>query len=146
MASAACTTPRGLQPERHTDSSLSDMATALPAHQNAPPAPFNGTLTGFANVDNTLTALPGWRYLVQLDFEGVFADTPRQATLARGSLVQPTGVGAADRHQTSGELIGQEEDTSVKPCASETRRLPRAERSLHPRHPRRRDRRRFARQ
>ena len=115
LASAACTTPRGLQPnDIPTLASLSDMATALPLTQNAPPAPFNGTLTGFANVDNTLTALPGWRYLVQLDFEGVFADTPRQASASARAEVWFNQLASARRIviSTSGELIGQEEDTS----------------------------------
>ncbi len=71
----ACTTPRGLKPEDiPTLASLSALETALPLTQNAPPAPYNGVVTAFSSVDNGLTDLSGWRYLVQLDFEGTFAD------------------------------------------------------------------------
>ena len=56
---------RRLRPSRTspipTLASLNDLATALPLTQNAPPAPFTGTLTTFANVDNGLLALPGPR-------------------------------------------------------------------------------------
>lgn len=115
IASAACTTPRGLGPQDiPTLASLDDLATALPLTQNAPPAPFNGTLTTFANVDNTLPSLAGWRYLVQLDFEGVFADTPRQASASARAEVWFNQLASARRTSisTSGGLIGLEEDAS----------------------------------
>jgi hypothetical protein len=97
-----------------TLASLDALATALPLTQNAPPAPFNGTLTTFTNVDNQLANLPGWRYLVQLNFEGVFADTPRQASASARAEVWFNQLASA-RHivvNTSGALIGQEEDSA----------------------------------
>ncbi len=117
IALAACTTPRGLQPQDiPTRASLSDLATALPLTQNAPPAPYNGTVTTFTNVDNLLNDLPGWRYVVQLDFEGIFANTPRQANASARAEVSFNQLASA-RHilvSTSGELIGQPEDSSTE--------------------------------
>ena len=75
---AACRTTRGLLPEDiPTRASIDTMATALPLTQNAPPAPYNAVVTRFDHVDNHLNELAGWRYVVQLEFDGVFARTPR---------------------------------------------------------------------
>lgn len=114
---AACTTPRGLQPEDiPTRASINDLATSIPLTQNAPPTPFNETQTGFTSVDNGLTDLSGWRYVVQLNFTGVFADTPRQANAAAQAEVSFNQLGSA-RHvivTTSGALIGQTDNTSYE--------------------------------
>jgi len=56
---------------------IEDLATVFPLTQNAPPAPFNDTVTAFARVDNGLSDLAGWRYVVTLQFDGVFARTSR---------------------------------------------------------------------
>lgn len=114
---AACTTPRGMQPEDiPTRASIEGLSTALPLTQNAPPAPFDGTITTFSNVDNGLTELSGWRYVVQLDFDGVFADTPREAKASAQAEVSFNQLSSARRINvtTSGELIGQSEDTSYE--------------------------------
>ena len=114
---AACTTPRGLQPDDiPTRASLDSLATAIPLTENAPPAPFAGTVTSFNSVDNGLTALSGWRYTVQLDFDGVFADTPREAKASAHAEVSFNQLGSARRVlvNTSGELLGQSEDTAFE--------------------------------
>lgn len=116
-ALSACTTPRGLQPEDiPTRASLSGLSTAQPLTENAPPAPFAGTVTGFNSIDNGLADLPGWRFVVQLDFDGVFADTPREAQASARAEVSFNQLGSARRTlvSTSGELIGQTEDTSYE--------------------------------
>lgn len=116
-ALSACTTPRGLQPEDiPTRASLSGLSTALPLTENAPPAPFAGTVTTFSSVDNGLPDLPGWRYVVTLDFDGVFADTPREASASARAEVSFNQLGSARRIlvNTSGELIGQTEDTTYE--------------------------------
>lgn len=114
---AACTTPRGLQPgDIPTRASIEGMSTALPLTQNAPPAPYNGTVTAFSSVDNGLTDLSGWRYVVQLNFDGTFADTPRQAAASAQAEVSFSQINQARRIilNTSGEMIGQGENTSYE--------------------------------
>ncbi len=114
---AACTTPRGLNPEDiPTRASIDSLSTALPLTQNAPPAPYDGTITAFSNVDNGLADLAGWRYVVQMDFDGVFADTPRQAQASAQAEVWFNQLASARRITvtTSGEMIGQSEDTSYE--------------------------------
>ena len=117
LAALAACTPRGLSPQDiPTQASISDMSTALPLTQNAPPAPFNGTVTSFSAIDNNLDQLPGWRYVVQLDFNGVFADTPRQANASAQAEVSFNQLASA-RHilvSTSGELIGQTDNTNYE--------------------------------
>ncbi len=113
----ACTTQRGLQPaDIPTRASLDGLSTAAPLTENAPPAAFAGMQTGFTNVDNGLVDLPGWRYVVQLDFDGVFADTPREANASARAEVSFNQLGSARRVlvSTSGELLGQSEDTSFE--------------------------------
>ncbi|MBI1259193.1 MAG: hypothetical protein GC204_17115 [Chloroflexi bacterium] len=114
---AACTTPRGLQPgDIPTRASINDLSTSIPLTENAPPTPFNNTQTGFTSVDNGLNDLSGWRYVVQLNFTGVFADTPRQANATAQAEVSFNQLASA-RHvivTTSGELIGQTGDTSYE--------------------------------
>jgi hypothetical protein len=114
---AACTTQRGLQPDDiPTRASLDSLSTGVPLTENAPPAPFAGTVTSFNSVDNGLAALSGWRYTVQLDFDGVFADTPREAKASAHAEVSFNQLGSARRVlvNSSGELIGQTEDTSFE--------------------------------
>ncbi len=116
-ALSACTTPRGLQPEDiPTRASLDSLSTAIPLTENAPPAPFAGTVTRFNSVDTGLAELPGWRYVVQLDFNGVFADTPRETTASARAEVSFNQLGSARRIlvSTSGELLGQTEDTTYE--------------------------------
>jgi hypothetical protein len=110
---AACNGRRGQRLEDlPTPASIDALATAQVMTQNAPPPGFRESVS-FPQVDAGLTELPGWRYLVQLEFDGVFARTPRQTTATASAEVWFNQVGSARRVvvQTSGELIGQTEDT-----------------------------------
>lgn len=115
---AACDMQRGQNVEDvvPTQASLDDLATALPLTQNAPPPPYNGEVTRFSLVDNELNELPGWRYVVQLEFDGVFARTPRETQASAWAEVWFNQLGSARRviFNTSGDLIGQEEDVAYE--------------------------------
>jgi hypothetical protein len=115
---AACDMQRGqnVQDVVPTQASLEDLATALPLTQNAPPAPYNGDVTRFSLVDNDLNELPGWHYVVQLEFDGVFSRTPRQTQASARAEVWFNQLGSARRvlFTTSGDLIGQEEDVAYE--------------------------------
>lgn len=115
---AACQSQRGQLPEAvvPTRASVEDLATALPLTQNAPPPPYNGPVTGFSLVDNGLNELPGYRYVVQLQFNGVFSRTPRETRATAQAEVWFNQLASARRivFTTSGDLIGQEEDTGYE--------------------------------
>lgn len=105
---AACNTTRGILPEDiPTEASLDDLATALPLTQNAPPAPFNRVQTGFDRIDNNLPNLSGWRYVVQMDFDGTFTGTPRETSASAQAEVSFNQLATARRilFNTTGELI-----------------------------------------
>ncbi len=114
---AACNTSRGLEPQDiPTLANFNEVATTLPLTQNAPPPPINGLVTDFSAIDAHLPDLSGWRYIVQLEFNGVFARTPRQATASAQAQVWFNQLASARRVQltTSGELIGQTENNSYE--------------------------------
>ncbi len=117
MFLAVACTPRGLSPQDiPTQASLSELATSLPLTQNAPPTPFNLPQTGFSAVDNNLKDLPGWRYVVQLNFEGVFSGTPRTANASAQAEISFNQLASA-RHiivSTSGALLGQDQNTNYE--------------------------------
>lgn len=114
----ACDMQRGQVVENvvPTQASIEDLATALPLTQNAPPPPYNGEVTRFSLVDNQLNELPGWRYVVQLEFNGVFSRTPRETQATARAEVWFNQLGSARRvvFNTSGDLIGLEEDVSYE--------------------------------
>ncbi|MBE2268731.1 MAG: hypothetical protein IAE80_10915 [Anaerolinea sp.] len=117
IALAACRTERGLQPEDiPTQSSVEQAMTAIPLTEYAPPAPYNRAVTTFDRVDNRLTELAGWRYIVQLEFTGVFARTPRDANASARAEVWFNQLASARRVilSTSGELIGQAESSGYE--------------------------------
>lgn len=108
---------RGQRPEDlPTPVDLDAMATALPLTQNAPPTPYNNDVTAFEQIDNRLNELPGWRYVVEMEFTGVFARTPRQTQATARAEVWFNQFASARRVllNTSGELIGREEDTGYE--------------------------------
>jgi hypothetical protein len=109
---AGCGGRAARQPEIPTLANLDALATALPLTQNPPPAPFDRPQTGFARIDEGLTALEGWRYVVQLEFDGVFARTPRQTRASARAEVWYNQLATARRVlvSTQGELIGQTEN------------------------------------
>lgn len=107
---SACSGQRGQRIEDlPTPASIEGLATAQFLTQNAPPPGFDGPLS-IPQVDADLTALPGWRYVVQLEFDGVFANTPRQTSATANAEVWYRQLGSARRVvvSTSGELLGKE--------------------------------------
>ena len=65
---------------------------------------------------NHLSDLAGWRYVVQLDFDGTFANTPRTTSASAQAEVSFNQLGSARRVvlSTTGELIGQNGDTGYE--------------------------------
>lgn len=108
---------RGQRPEDlPTQASVDALATALPLTQNAPPTPYHSDVTAFGQIDNRLNELPGWRYVVEMEFSGVFARTPRETTATARAEIWFNQLASARRVQlnTSGELIGQNENTAYE--------------------------------
>lgn len=115
IALAAC--GRGQRPEDvPTLASAEEVATSIPLTQFAPPTPYHLPVTSFARVDNRLNELDGYRYVVQLEFTGVFARTPREANASARAEVWFNQVASARRVAltTSGELIGQTENNAYE--------------------------------
>jgi len=92
-----------------TPASIDGVATASYLTENAPPPDFRGVLS-FPEVDAGLAELEGWRYQVQLEFNGVFARTPRETSANATAEVWFKQLGSARRVvvNTSGELLGKE--------------------------------------
>ena len=115
---AACQSQRGQVAEDvvPTRASVEELATALPLTQNAPPPPYNDAVTRFALVDNELSELAGYHYIVQLEFNGVFSRTPRETQASARAEVWFNQLGSARRvvFTTAGDLIGQEEDAAYE--------------------------------
>lgn len=115
---AACESQRGQRAEDvvPTIASMESLATVLPLTQNAPPPPYNGDVTRFSLVDNELNELAGYHYVVQLEFNGVFARTPRETRAFARAEAWSNQLGSARRvvFNTSGDLIGQEEDVAYE--------------------------------
>lgn len=113
---AACTGRRGQQVDDIPTLIPLDVApTAFLLTENAPPPGFRESVA-FPEVDARLNQLAGWRYLVTLEFDGIFARTPRETNATARAEVWYNQLGSARRVmvETSGELIGQEEDTSFE--------------------------------
>lgn len=107
---AACSSQRGQRLEDlPTPASIDGLATAQFLTQNAPPPGFEGPLS-IPEVDARLNALAGWRYIVHLEFDGVFANTPRETSATANAEVWYRQLGSARRVivTTSGELLGKE--------------------------------------
>ncbi|MGQ9909305.1 MAG: hypothetical protein ACUVS2_10775 [Candidatus Flexifilum sp.] len=114
---AACNSRRGLRPDDlPTPADLNALATALPLTENAPPAPYTAGTDDFALIDNGLTELPGWRYVVQFQFDGVFSDSGAATRAVAAAEVSFNQVASARRvtFTTQGELIGQTEDSAYE--------------------------------
>lgn len=104
---AACSGQRGQRLEDlPTPASFEGLATAQFLTQNAPPPGFEGPLT-IPEVDANLDALPGWRYIVHLEFDGVFANTPRETDASANAEIWFRQIGSARRVlvSTAGELL-----------------------------------------
>ncbi len=95
--------------------SIDELATAVVLTQNAPPPPYN-TEIRFPQIDDHLEDVSGWRYVVRLEFNGVFARTTRPAQATANAEVEFNQLGSARRVvvNTSGELIGQTADNAYE--------------------------------
>jgi hypothetical protein len=105
-----CTGQRGQTLEDiPTPASIAGLATAQYLTQNAPPPGFRDAIT-VPEVDKNLNSLTGARYIVQLEFNGVFARTTRQTSANATAEVWLAQITSARRVEvnTSGELIGRE--------------------------------------
>lgn len=85
------------------------LATAQYLTQNAPPPEFRGAVA-FPEVDDNLNLLSGWRYLVQLEFDGVFAGTSDETSANATAEVWFNQLASSRRVlvTTSGQLLGRE--------------------------------------
>jgi hypothetical protein len=110
FALAACNSQRGQTLEQiPTPAQINRLATAQYLTQNAPPPDYRGP-AAIPEVDAGLSDLPGARYIVHLEFNGVFANTPRQTNASANAEVWLRQIGSARRVivSTSGELLGKE--------------------------------------
>jgi hypothetical protein len=116
MLLAACTGRRGQQlADLPTLAAPAEAATAIYLTENAPPPGFRESVS-YPEVDARLETLSGWRYVVLLEFDGIFARTPRQTTARARAEVWFNQLASARRVvvETSGELIGQQENNSFE--------------------------------
>lgn len=90
--------------------SIEEFSTAQYLTQNAPPEGFREAVS-FPQVDANLRELPGWHYTMLMQFEGVFARTPRETSATTRAEVWFEQIGQARRVlvETSGELLLLEE-------------------------------------
>lgn len=97
-----------------TPANIDTLATAVILTENAPPAGF--AEVRFPKIDANLSSLPGWRYIVTLQFDGVFAGTPRETSASAQAEVWFNQLGSARRVvvSTSGELLGREEPVNYE--------------------------------
>ncbi|MGQ9889932.1 MAG: hypothetical protein ACUVSX_15815 [Aggregatilineales bacterium] len=118
-ALAACNPQRGQRlediPTLASFDALQQAATAQIMTQNAPPPGFRESVS-FAEVDDRLTELPGWRYIVTLGFDGAFAADGQPTSATARAEVWFNQLGAARRVlvEATGELIGAEDDMAFE--------------------------------
>ncbi len=114
LLATACRDRTGLD-DLPTPAEINALATERVLTQNAPPPGYRDSIN-FAQIDSGLSSLPGWYYTVQMEFEGVFARTPRTTSASTRAEVWYNQLGSAWRVavEASGELLGQTEDTSYE--------------------------------
>jgi hypothetical protein len=113
---SACTGRRGQGVEGLPTLAEPESAmTAAFMTENAPPPGFRDALS-FPDIDAGLQHIAGWRYLVTLEFDGVFVESPQHTTASASAEVWFNQVGSARRLlvETTGELIGQTENNSFE--------------------------------
>ncbi len=105
----ACTRGQQLS-DIPTQAAFDSLATAQYLTQNAPPPAFRESVS-FPQIDANLDQLAGGHYVVQLEFDGVFARTPRQTTAQASAEVWFNQVGSSRRVvvQIKGEMLGRED-------------------------------------
>ena len=111
-----CSGRRGQQlSDIPTLASPDEAATAQFMTENAPPPAYRDGVS-FPEVDAQLDELSGWRYVVTLEFDGIFARTPRETSATARAEVWFNQLASSRRVvvETAGELIGQEEDNNFE--------------------------------
>lgn len=95
--------------------SVEMLATSEFMTQNAPPEGFRDSVA-FPQIDDQLTVLPSWRYQSVLQFDGVFARTPREVDASASADVWYDQAGRKRRVviEGVGALFGQEGDTALE--------------------------------
>jgi hypothetical protein len=93
-----------------TQAAFDSLATAQYFTENAPPPGFRESVS-FPEVDANQNAMIGGHYVVQLEFNGVFARTPRQTTAHASAEVWFNQVGSSRRVvvQITGEMLGRQD-------------------------------------
>ncbi len=92
--------------------SFEDFATAQFMTENAPPEGFREAVA-FPLIDSSLRELSSWRYTLLVQFEGVFARTPRETSARTNIAVWFEQLGSARRVvvESAGELLRLDEGT-----------------------------------
>lgn len=95
--------------------SLDALATSQILTRNAPPEGFRETVA-FPQVDANLAGLPNWHYTMTLQFDGVYAGTPREAVASTRLDVWFNQLDTARRVvlNASGILLGSESETPIQ--------------------------------
>ena len=95
--------------------SVEMMATYQMMTENAPPPGFRDAVS-FPLIDNNLPLLSDWRYESRMQFDGVFARTPRQVTATASANVWYRQLGNYRRVVVTGmgDLLGQEGVTELE--------------------------------
>ncbi|MEM6530542.1 MAG: hypothetical protein AAF653_19750 [Chloroflexota bacterium] len=90
--------------------SIEDYATSEFMTENAPPPGFRDAVA-FPQVDENLRELEGWRYVMLLEFEGVFSQTNRPTVARAEATVWYNQLGSARRVlvESSGDLLQRPE-------------------------------------
>lgn len=114
MGLAGCTLPqrnRGADPIP-TPASIEGLATAQFLTDVAPPEGFREIIR-FPEVDANHNVLAGGRYVVELEFNGAFSNTPRPTTATARAEVWFNQLGSSRRVvvETAGELLGRADNT-----------------------------------
>jgi hypothetical protein len=95
-----------------TPASIEGLATAQFLTDVAPPEGFREMIR-FPEVDANHNELAGGRYVVELEFNGAFSNTPRPTTATARAEVWFNQLGSSRRVvvQTAGELLGRADNT-----------------------------------
>jgi hypothetical protein len=95
--------------------SVEMLATSEFMTENAPPPGFRESVA-FPQIDDQLTGLPSWRYESVMQFDGVFARTPREVDASASADVWYAQLGRKRRVvvEGAGALFGQAGDTALE--------------------------------
>lgn len=88
------------------------LATSIVLTRNAPPTGFD--TVSFVPIDERLTRLPGWRYEMAFEFEGIFSRTSRTLNVNTMAEVQYSQVDSARRIVAELDLTDLREGAEVR--------------------------------